>query len=110
MTDDHSRVSAAPPSAPSETPLPSRPWAPEEALGVLVLAALVGITLINVLVRYLTDRSFAWTEEISVFLLVALTLAGAAAAAIRDAHIRIEFFYTRGSVRRRRALMAVGGR
>lgn len=72
---------------------------------MLALATLVGITLVNVLVRYFTDSSFAWTEEISVFLLVALTLAGAAAAAIRDAHIRIEFFYTRGSARRRRALM-----
>ena len=36
------------------------------------------ITLGNVLTRYLTDQSFAWTEEISVFLIVVMTLAGAA--------------------------------
>lgn len=37
----------------------------EEVFGVAALAALVLITLTNVLVRYLTDRSFAWTEEMS---------------------------------------------
>ena len=35
------------------------------------MAALVVITLLNVLTRYFTDQSFAWTEEISVFLMVA---------------------------------------
>lgn len=68
------------------------------------MAALVVITLGNVATRHLTDRSFAWTEEISVFLLVVLTLAGAASVAARDAHIRIEFFYDGGSAARRRAL------
>ncbi|HEY1091528.1 MAG TPA: TRAP transporter small permease subunit, partial [Burkholderiaceae bacterium] len=59
------------------------------------MAALVLITMANVLVRYLSNQSFAWTEEISVFLLVVMTLAGAAMAAAQDAHIRIEFFYAR---------------
>jgi TRAP-type C4-dicarboxylate transport system permease small subunit len=68
------------------------------------MAALTLITLGNVLVRYLSDRSFAWTEEISVFLIVVMTLAGAASVAGRDGHIRIEFFYDRGSAARRRAL------
>lgn len=77
----------------------------EEIFGVAALALLVLITLANVLVRYLSDQSLAWTEEVSVFLLVAMTLAGMAAAATQDGHIRIEFFYTRGSVIRRRALI-----
>ena len=64
----------------------------------------MAITLANVLVRYFSDESFAWTEEISIFLMVVLTLAGAAAAAARDRHIRIEFFYDRGSPARRRLL------
>ncbi|MET0186671.1 MAG: TRAP transporter small permease subunit, partial [Achromobacter sp.] len=41
------------------------------AVGILALLAL--LTFGNVLVRYLTDQSFAWTEEISIFLLVVLT-------------------------------------
>jgi TRAP-type C4-dicarboxylate transport system permease small subunit len=62
------------------------------------------ITLGNVLTRYFTDESFAWTEEISVFLIVVMTLAGAASIAARDSHIRIEYFYDAGSPARRRAL------
>ena len=61
------------------------------------------ITLLNVLTRYFTDQSFAWTEEISVFLMVVMTLAGAAGVARRDRHIRIEFFYDGGSIARRAA-------
>src|SRR6187401_463677 len=68
------------------------------------MAALTLITLGNVLVRYLSDQSFAWTEEISVFLIVVMTLAGAAGVARRDGHIRIEYFYDRGGAARRRRL------
>jgi TRAP-type C4-dicarboxylate transport system permease small subunit len=76
----------------------------EEWLGVACMVVLTLITLGNVLTRYLTDESFAWTEEISVFLIVVMTLAGAASVAGRDGHIRIEFFYDRGSAARRRVL------
>ncbi|MCW5636490.1 MAG: TRAP transporter small permease [Rubrivivax sp.] len=80
------------------------PVALEEGLAVACMALLVLITLGNVVTRYLTDESFAWTEEISVFLMVVMTLAGAAAAAARDRHVRIEFFYEGGSAARRRRL------
>ncbi|MCY7298064.1 MAG: TRAP transporter small permease subunit, partial [Ilumatobacteraceae bacterium] len=73
-------------------------------LGVACMAALTLITLGNVVTRYLTDQSFAWTEEISIFLIVVMTLAGAAGVAGRDRHIRIEYFTPAGSPRRRRAL------
>ena len=76
----------------------------EEGLGVACMAALTLITLGNVVTRYLTDQSFAWTEEISVFLIVVMTLAGAAGVARRDGHIRIEYFYEAGSATRRRRL------
>ncbi|WP_084455231.1 TRAP transporter small permease [Comamonas composti] len=85
-------------------PGPQRPARSlEEHFGAIVLMALVLITLVNVLVRYFSDQSFAWTEEISVFLLVVLTLAGSAVAAARDDHIRIGFFYERvGPLMRKR--------
>ena len=67
----------------------------EERIAVGCMALLVAITLANVVTRYLIDESFAWTEEISVFLMVAMTLAGASAVARRDRHIRIEFFFVR---------------
>ena len=80
------------------------PKKPEEWLSAACMVALVFITLGNVLTRYFSDQSFAWTEEISVFLMVVMALAGAAGAAARDGHIRIEYFYDRGSVARQRSL------
>jgi TRAP-type C4-dicarboxylate transport system permease small subunit len=88
---------------PQGSPLKSRPKL-EEWLGVACMVALTLITLGNVLVRYLSDQSFAWTEEISVFLIVVMTLAGAAGVARRDGHIRIEYVYVGGSIVRRRRL------
>ena len=81
-----------------------RPVRFEEVLGVACMVVLVLLTLGNVLTRYFTDASFAWTEEISIFLIVVMTLAGAASIAARDRHIRIEFVYDGGSARRRRTL------
>jgi len=72
------------------------------------MAGLCVITMANVVVRYLSDESFAWTEELSVFLLILTTMAGAAAAALRDSHIRIEFFLQRGSAAHRRRMLIFG--
>lgn len=80
---------------------------PEEWVGVSCMCLLVAITLGNVVIRYFTNDSFAWTEEISVFLMVVMVLAGAAGAAARDGHIRIEYFYDRGSRKRQRSLRLV---
>ncbi len=82
---------------------------PEDWIAVLAMAGLCVITMANVVVRYLSDQSFAWTEELSVFLLILTTMSGAAAAAVRDNHIRIEFFLERGSAAHRRRLVLFGG-
>ncbi|GAA3580200.1 MULTISPECIES: TRAP transporter small permease [Marinobacter] len=70
----------------------SRPpkFRPDAWLATLALVAICGISLGNVIVRYATDASFAFTEEFSVFCLVVLTFAGAAVAARHNQHIRIE--------------------
>jgi TRAP-type C4-dicarboxylate transport system permease small subunit len=68
------------------------------------MVLLVLVTLLNVLTRYFTDQSYAWTEEISIFLMIVMTLAGASAAALRDRHIRIEYFYESGSAQRQAQL------
>lgn len=77
---------------------------PEEALGAWLLAALLAITLANVFVRYFTDQSFAWTEEISSFLMLVLAMAGSAVAIARDTHIRVEYFFESGSPARQKRL------
>jgi TRAP-type C4-dicarboxylate transport system permease small subunit len=71
---------------------PRLPVAVEGAVAALLMAALAAITFANVVVRYFTDRSFAFTEEYSVALMVVLTLVGASAAFAADRHIRMTFF------------------
>ncbi|WP_417842326.1 TRAP transporter small permease [Thalassospira sp.] len=72
------------------------PWLKiEEAIAALAMALICLISLANVVVRYLTDISFAFTEEFSVFLLVVMTLVGASIAFARNEHIRITFFLAR---------------
>lgn len=79
----------------------------EDWLSVSVIALLALITFINVLVRYLTSDSFAWTEEISVFLLIVLTMVGASSAFVRSQHIRIEFLADSGSPQRQHRLAVI---
>ena len=61
----------------------------ESLLGIIALALICIISFANVVVRYITDISFAFTEEYSVFLMVVLAFAGAAIASRRNEHIRI---------------------
>ena len=84
------------------------PLAIEDWLTVLIMAALALITFANVLVRYFTNSSFAWTEEFSVFLMIVLALVAGSAAVARDSHIRIEYFSDSGSMARRRGLACFG--
>ena len=96
MSPSDPSLDPAPPSDEPPADEPVRvPLALEDWATVLIMAALALITLANVLVRYFTDASFAWTEEVSVFLMVLLTLSGAAAVGRGDRHIRIEFFANR---------------
>jgi len=93
--------------AQGEVDAPDEPRVPlksEDIVGALAMGALCVITFVNVLVRYLTDVSFAWTEEISIFLMMAMSLVAGAAAVARDKHIRIEYFYAQGSQARQRRL------
>lgn len=63
---------------------------PERFLSALALAAICLITFANVLVRYFTNISFAATEELTIALMVVMTLLGTAAAYARDRHIAVE--------------------
>lgn len=81
----------------------------EDWLTVLSLAALACITMANVIVRYLTSESFAWTEEISIFLLIVLTLSASSSAFVRLLHIRIELLADGGSPARQRRFALIGG-
>jgi TRAP-type C4-dicarboxylate transport system permease small subunit len=64
----------------------------ERAIMAATMALLCLITMANVVVRYFTNISFAFTEEISVALMVVMTLVGAAHAFVDNKHIAISYF------------------
>jgi TRAP-type C4-dicarboxylate transport system permease small subunit len=79
------------PIAPQDPPL-RVPLTFEKALAAAAMAALCLITLGNVIARYFTDASFAFTEEYSIALMVVVTMLGAAIATAADRNIRITWF------------------
>ncbi len=101
------------PTSPSPAqPAPARstvkiPLILEDVVSVAAMALLALITFANVIVRYLTSRSFAWTEEFSIFLLVVVTMAAGSTAFVRSQHIRIEFLADAGSNVRQRLLARI---
>lgn len=80
----------------------------EDWLTVIVMGLLSLITFANVLVRYFTDQSFAWTEEFSIFLMIVLALVAGSASVARNRQIRIEYFADSGSQKRQRILARFG--
>jgi TRAP-type C4-dicarboxylate transport system permease small subunit len=80
----------------SQGPPPTLPprarFRAERFLGALAMALLVAITLGNVVTRYFTNISLAFTEELSVFLLVFLTFVGSARAFLDGNQIAMEYF------------------
>ncbi|PWC56178.1 TRAP transporter small permease [Azospirillum sp. TSO22-1] len=97
------------PIPPQNEPRPRIPIRIEEALAALAIAVMGLITFANVLTRYLSNVSLAFTEEYAIALMVVMTLLGASVAVVRDHHIRITFFVDRLSAgnRRRAELFAV---
>ena len=80
----------------------------EDWITVVVMALLALITFANVVVRYFTSQSFAWTEEFSVFLMIVLALVAGSASVARNRQIRIEYFADSGPEARQRALARFG--
>ena len=85
-------MSAEPdPLAPAE-PATRVPLAIEKIVAAGAMAVLCLITLGNVVARYLTNYSFAFTEEYSIALMVVVTMLGAGIATAADRQIRITWF------------------
>jgi TRAP-type transport system small permease protein len=64
----------------------------EENLAGIIIGLLALITFANVVVRYLTNFSFAFTEEFSIFLMVVMTLVGSSSLMAKGAHLNITYF------------------
>lgn len=65
----------------------------EELLGSILLAVMVLIAFVNVVVRYCTSLSFAWSEEITINFFVWVTLLGTARAYHEGTHLAMTIFY-----------------
>ncbi|WP_431280578.1 TRAP transporter small permease [Humitalea sp. 24SJ18S-53] len=79
----------------------------EEILMAAAMAAMALITAANVVTRYLTNVSLAFTEEYSVVLMVVVALLGTAVATATGRHIRIGYFIDLLPARGRRNAEAV---
>ena len=66
---------------------------PEKILCALIFMAMTLIGFANVVIRYLTNRSFAATEELLVNGFLLLTVLGAAIAARRGEHLAVTILY-----------------
>ncbi len=63
----------------------------EENLAGLAIGLLALITFANVLVRYLTNFSFAFTEEFSIFLMVLMAFLGGSSVMAKGGHLNISY-------------------
>jgi TRAP-type C4-dicarboxylate transport system permease small subunit len=66
----------------------------EDWVSVVILWVMSTFVFLQVFTRYFLNNSLAWTEEISSYLLIALTFIGSAMAVRKNTHIQIEFLYT----------------
>jgi TRAP-type C4-dicarboxylate transport system permease small subunit len=85
---------------PSICPEPQRPKTRvplriEETLAGIAIGLLALLTFANVVVRYLTNFSFAFTEEFSVFLMLVMALIGGSSVMAKNGHLSIDYFVDR---------------
>lgn len=63
----------------------------EETLAGIAIGILGLITFANVVVRYLTNISFAFTEEFSIFLMLFMALVGGSSVMAKQGHLNIMY-------------------
>ena len=62
------------------------------ALLGLALIAMIGLTICNVISRYVFNRALLWADEATVFAMIALAFLGAVVCGWRKAEIRMDIF------------------
>jgi TRAP-type C4-dicarboxylate transport system permease small subunit len=95
------------PSPNSSRPKTRIPLKIEESLAGISIAILGIITFANVVVRYLTNFSFAFTEEFSVFLMVFMALIGGSSVMAKQGHLNIRYLVDKLSPKARRGTLIV---
>ncbi len=72
-----------------------------EVLIIVVMAALTADVLWQVFTRFILKDPSTWTEELAIFLLIWVSLLGAAVALNRGAHLGIDYLVNKLSIRNR---------
>ncbi len=80
----------------------------EEYLSALCLVVMTGLTFANICARYIFAASFSFSEEITTYLFVLLSLMGAAIAAKRGAHLGFTLVSDMVSPALQKAMKAIG--
>ncbi|MEI8145014.1 MAG: TRAP transporter small permease [Alphaproteobacteria bacterium] len=98
------------PTATGPVPKTRVPLKLEEVAIAAGMAGIALITFANVVARYLTDVSLAFTEEYSVVLMVVVAILGTSLALAGGRHIRIGYFVDERSAPTRKTmeLIAMG--
>jgi len=79
----------------------------EETLAGIAIGLLALITFANVVVRYATNFSFAFTEEFSVFLMLFMAFVGGSSVMAKSGHLNINYFADKFPPRSRKILRTV---
>lgn len=79
-----------------------------EALGALVLTAIVAVVFVNAVARYLFNHSFPWAEEVVLLLVPWLAMTGVFLSVRRGTMIRIDFFFDKLPAKWRRPIASGG--
>lgn len=79
----------------------------EENLAGIAIGILGIITFANVVVRYLTNFSFAFTEEFSIFLMLFMALVGGSSVMAKRGHLNIMYLVDKFPPNARRVILSV---
>lgn len=63
------------------------------------LVVIIGCVILQVVSRYVFNRPFIWTEEISLFAFCWFTFMGSAACSYEKSHLEVDYFYNRAKSR-----------
>ncbi len=66
---------------------------PEDWLALTLFWLMCGCVFLQFFTRYVLNNSFAWTEEIAVYCLIAIVFVGSAMCVRLSRHIQVDFLY-----------------
>jgi TRAP-type C4-dicarboxylate transport system permease small subunit len=66
---------------------------PEDWVTLAIFWLMCGCVFLQFFTRYVLNNSFAWTEEIAIFCLVAIVFLGSAMCVRTSRHIHVDFLY-----------------